>query len=348
LDKIYDEKSNKKEEKKEKEIETKDSNSITSNKESIEINSQKNDNISKLSITPKIKREREISLSKPCGMEDNDKNENKKNISSNEYKTNIEYDSTNEIKNSNKNKNNLFPNYKKRKNSNNYNTNANTIIGLKEKRKPKSNLSKKNYYDNNYNNIKIQEEKRQIVTVKRDKKVNNLSELFNKMSEEQYKKDKKEIKSDKTSKYYQLKNNKKNKEEMKPIFLNDEKRNNAFNIEQELYKSIKKDNLNNNDLNNISKIEIDCSSSIFNTDGLFFNKADAMNTSKINLKDESISYEDIKEGEEIKSYFNKSLIEKIENPFFGDDKTDQTDSFYNIDKSKFFNYDFFADDNNNK
>ena len=348
LDKIYDEKSNKKEEKKEKEIETKDSNSITSNKESIEINSQKNDNISKLSITPTIKREKEISLSKPCGMEDNDKNENKKNISSNEYKTNIEYDSTNEIKNSNKNKNNLFPNYKKRKNSNNYNTNANTIIGLKEKRKPKSNLSKKNYYDNNYNNIKIQEEKRQIVTVKRDKKVNNLSELFNKMSEEQYKKDKKEIKSDKTSKYYQLKNNKKNKEEMKPIFLNDEKRNNAFNIEQELYKSIKKDNLNNNDLNNISKIEIDCSSSIFNADGLFFNKADAMNTSKINLKDESISYEDIKEGEEIKSYFNKSLIEKIENPFFGDDKTDQTDSFYNIDKSKFFNYDFFADDNNNK
>ena len=348
LDKIYDEKSNKKEEKKEKEIETKDSNSITSNKESIEINSQKNDNISKLSITPTIKREKEISLSKPCGMEDNDKNENKKDISSNDHKTNIEYDSTNEIKNSNKNKNNLFPNYKKRKNSNNYNTNANTIIGLKEKRKPKSNLSKKNYYDNNYNNIKIQEEKRQIVTVKRDKKVNNLSELFNKMSEEQYKKDKKEIKSDKTSKYYQLKNNKKNKEEMKPIFLNDEKRNNAFNIEQELYKSIKKDNLNNNDLNNISKIEIDCSSSIFNADGLFFNKADAMNTSKINLKDESISYEDIKEGEEIKSYFNKSLIEKIENPFFGDDKTDQTDSFYNIDKSKFFNYDFFADDNNNK
>ena len=160
------------------------------------------------------------------------------------------------------------------------------------------------------------------------------------MSEEQYKKDKKEIKSEKT-KDYQLKNNNKNKEEMKPIFLNDEKRNNVFNLEQELYK-------NNNDLNNISKIDIDCSSSIFNTEGLFFNKNDIMNTSKINLKDEDLSYEDIKEGEEIKSYFNKSLIEKIENPFYGDDKTDQTDSFYNADKSKFFNYDFFGDDNNNE
>ena len=128
---------------------------------------------------------------------------------------------------------------------------------------------------------------------------------------------------------------------MKPIFLNDEKRNNVFNLEQELYK-------NNNDLNNISKIDIDCSSSIFNTEGLFFNKNDIMNTSKINLKDEDLSYEDIKEGEEIKSYFNKSLIEKIENPFYGDDKTDQTDSFYNADKSKFFNIDFFGDDNNNE
>ena len=340
LDKNYEEKENKKEEKKEKdkEIETKDSNSITSNKESLEINIHKND--SKLSATPTMKRSKNKSLTKPFGMEDNDNNENKKNISSNDDKTNNEYDSTNEIKNTYKNKNNQIPNNRKRQNSNNFNNNTNTIIGLKEKRKPKSNISKKNNYDNNYYNYKIQEEKRQIVTVKRDNKINNLNDLFNKMSEEQYKKDKKEIKSEKT-KDYQLKYNNKNKEEMKPIFLNDEKRNNVFNLEQELYK-------NNNDLNNISKIDIDCSSSIFNTEGLFFNKNDIMNTSKINLKDEDLSYEDIKEGEEIKSYFNKSLIEKIENPFYGDDKTDQTDSFYNADKSKFFNYDFFGDDNNNE
>ena len=350
LDKNYEEKENKKEEEKEKDIETKDSNSITSNKESSEINIHKKENISKFSTTPKIQRSRKKSLTKPFGLEDNDKNEKKKNISSNDDKTNTEYDSTNEIKNIYKNKNNLIPTNKKRKNSNNYNinNNTNTIIGLKEKRKPKSNISKKNYYDNNYNNYKIQEEKRQIVKVKRDKKINNLSELFNKMSEEQFKKDKKEIKSEKTTKNIKLKDNNKNKEEKKNTFLNDEKKNNSFNLEHELYKSIKKDNMNNNDLNNLSKIEIDCSSSLFNTDGLFFNKTDAMNTSKINLKDESISYEDLKEGEEIKSYFNKSLIEKIENPFFGDDKTDQTDSFYNIDKSKFFNYDFFGDDNNDE
>ena len=114
-------------------------------------------------------------------------------------------------------------------------------------------------------------------------------------------------------------------------------------------KSTKKDNLKNNDINNISKIEIDCSNSIFNFDGFFFNnKNDTLNTSKINFRDESVvSNEDIKENEEIRNYFNESLMEKIENPFFGDDKNEQMEMLYNKDKSKFFNYDFFGDDKNN-
>ena len=74
-----------------------------------------------------------------------------------------------------------------------------------------------------------------------------------------------------------------------------------------------------------------------------------MNTSKINFKEESVSNEDIKENEEIGSYFNKSLIDKIENPFYGDGKNDdQFEMLFNKDKSKIFNYDFFGDDNNNE
>jgi len=158
------------------------------------------------------------------------------------------------------------------------------------------------------------------------KNINNLNELFNMTSEKQEKKDgKKDEKSDKEKNidnnndnneklnYYYKLNSKSNKktEEMKPIFLNDEKTNNAFNLEKDLYKSLKKENGDNIDSNNLSKIEIDCSNSLFNFDG-FFCKNDPMNTSKINFKDESMSNEDIKEGEEIRNYFNKSLIDKIE------------------------------------
>ena len=118
--------------------------------------------------------------------------------------------------------------------------------------------------------------------------------------------------------------------------MNDDKRKNTF----------KQDNLNNNDINNISKIEIDCSNSLFNYDGFFFNKNDPMNTSKINYKEDIIGDEDIKEGEEIKNYFNKSLMDNIENPFCGDYKNETLESIYNRDKSKFFNFDFFNDENN--
>ena len=56
-------------------------------------------------------------------------------------------------------------------------------------------------------------------------------------------------------------------------------------------------------------MEIDCSNSIFNFDRFIFNKNDILNICKINFKEESVSNGNIKENEEIKSYFNKSLIE---------------------------------------
>ena len=350
----------KKEEKKEIENkETKDSQkskeskeSNSSNKDTSESKNYNNENLIKFSPPTKKKKSKRTSISKPYGMEKDDKN-GKKNTSTNEDKTN-ETDSTNGLKNSNIETTNplsKIKNIKRRKNSSNLN--ANYIPGLKEK-KQKSNITKKtynnyNYYNNynkynNYYNNNTPEEKKQITTIKlsRNKNINNLNELFNMISEKQDKKDgKKNEKSDKEKDidnnseklnyYYKLnsKNSKKD-EEMNPIFLNDEKRNNAKN---------------NIDINNLSKIEIDCSNSLFNFDG-FFCKDDPMNTSKINFRDESVSNEDIKEGEEIRNYFNKSLIDKIENPFWGEDKNDQFESKYNKDKSRFFNFDFFGNDNN--
>ena len=296
----------------------------------------------------KNRKTKRKTTSKPIGFkaEENEKIENKIIISS--------IDDNNNNQDSNSMRNN------KRRNSNN--DKNNTIPGLKEKKKPKSNITKKynnynyynnyNFYDNfnfnNYNSNIIPDENKQIAKIKRDTKINSLIDLFNKISEEKKEKSEKSRKEKSIDKKdenfdfpYNMINN--NKEEMNPLFLNDDKRNNAFNIEKELYKSSKKDNVNNNnEINNISKIEIDCSNSIFNCDGIFFNKNDQMNSSKINFNDEII---DIEEGEEIRNYFNKSLIDKIENPFFGEDKNDQLENLYNKDKSKFFNYDFFDDNN---
>ena len=309
-----EEKEETKEEKNEKEQENeeikqnKNNNINNSNKDNYE-RKNKNENIMEnySPSSPKKKKSKKKNLNRPFGMEETDKNDHKKNISKDD-KNNTENDSSNDIKNTNSYNKTIPIPIKKRKNSNNYNQNS--IPGIKEKKKPKSNIIKKNYNNynyynnyNNYNNYYMQEEKRPIATVKRDKNISNLNELFNMMSE----KDKKES------------------------------------------KSTKKDNLKNNDINNISKIEIDCSNSIFNFDGFFFNnKNDTLNTSKINFRDESVvSNEDIKENEEIRNYFNESLMEKIENPFFGDDKNEQMEMLYNKDKSKFFNYDFFGDDKNN-
>ena len=280
-------------------------------------------------------------------MEDNsDKNKNekqiqKKNISSNVEKSNAT-DSTNDEKNMNTNNHANNPNSynkysSKRKYSNNYTSNSST--GVKDKYKYKQTYSKKNAYNYNSN----PDEKKQVTTIKLARNINSLNELLNMKSEKGKKDNNKKEEKNNTNK------NIDKKEEMKPIFLKDEKRNNAFNLEQELYKSIKREginNNNNNEVNNSSKIEIDTSNSIFNYEGFFF-KNDPMNMSKINInKDDSVSNEDIKEGEEIKNYFNKSLIDNIENPFSIEDKEQLESMYNNIDKSRFFNYDFFNDDNN--
>ena len=365
-DKNIKEKEEKKEEK--KEIENKETKEKKNIQKAESINSIE-DSVQSENIytTPnKKKKSKKKTMPKPFGMESDSKND-KKNISINDDKSN-ETDSINEIKNLNTKSSNppSFPKNinKHRKNSSNLNSNSNIIPGLKEK-KQKSNMPKKyyNYYINNNNNVN--EEKRQVTTIKllKNKNIKNLNALFNMTSDKQDK-DKKESKKDKKSDknekekidddngnnkinyYYQINaNDNKKKEEMNTIFLNDEKRNNAFNLEHGLYKSLKKDNQDNNDLNNLSKIEIECSNSLFNFEGFFY-KNDTMNTSRINFRDESVSNEDIKEGEEINNYFNKSLIDKIENPFCAEDKNDQSELMYNKDNSRFFNYDFFNDNNN--
>jgi len=345
-----------KEEKKDKDLGSKDrdkdkdkdkeSNSNKDNNNNLDSKNQKNKSNSKSPLL-KVKKPKRKSFVKPFGMEDNsDKNKNdkqvqKKTISSNIEKSNAT-DSTNDEKNVNANNNASNPNSinkysSKRKFSNNYTSNSGT--GVKDKYKYKQTYSKKNAYNYNSN----PDEKKQVTTIKLARNISSLNELLNMKSEKDKKDNNKKEEKNNTNK------NKEKKEEMKPIFLKDEKRNNAFNLEQELYKSIKREGINsnnNNEVNNSSKIEIDTSNSILNYEGLF-SKNDPMNISRINInKDDSVSNEDIKEGEEIKKYFNKSLIDNIENPFSIEDKEQLESMYNNIDKSRFFNYDFFNEENN--
>ena len=118
---------------------------------------------------------------------------------------------------------------------------------------------------------------------------------------------------------------------MNPTFLKDEKINKEINLEQE--------SLKNTDSKNISNNEIDTSIQFFNFDFDGFLKSDFNDENKINNNDESVSLEDIKEGDEIHHYVNKSLMENIDNPDMDEE---------NVDKSRFFAFDFFnekQDDN---
>ena len=207
---------------------------------------------------------------------------------------------------------------------------------FRDKYIPKYSNSRKNYYNtyntyntynnyNNYNNYNIPEDKKQGNTVKlsMNTKVNNLTELL----KTEPKKDKKIKKKNEKEKNindihsYQSNNNINTNT---PTISTDEKKNKEIIIEQE---SIK-----NNDSKNISNNENDCSNSLFNFEG--FVKNDFNDNSKINNDNNSFSYEDIKEGDEINYYFNKSLIDKIDNPYLDED---------NVDKSKYFDLDFFGD-----
>ncbi len=146
--------------------------------------------------------------------------------------------------------------------------------------------------------------------------MNNLSDLF----KSEPKKDKKQKKK--------IENNDK---QMNPTFLKDEKINKEINLEQE--------SLKNTDSKNISNNEIDTSIQFFNFDFDGFLKSDFNDENKINNNDESVSLEDIKEGDEIHHYVNKSLMENIDNPDMDEE---------NVDKSRFFAFDFFnekKDDN---
>ena len=143
--------------------------------------------------------------------------------------------------------------------------------------------------------------------------MNNLSDLF-KSEPKKDKKQKKKIENNDT--------------QMNPTFLKDEKINKEINLEQESLKNIDSKNISNN--------EIDTSIQFFNFDFEGFLKSDFNDENKINNNDESASLGDIKEGDEIHHYVNKSLMENIDNPDMDEE---------NVDKSRFFAFDFFNEKN---
>ena len=281
----------------------------------------------KLYSPTKKKPAKQKSLNK---QKEEEKDKNNKII--NEEKSN-ETDSLNDVKINNNNINiDNSEKEKPKKNYKNYNSfNSNNNSRWNDKNKLKHSGSRKSYFNtyntfntyNNYNNFNefpdynIPEDKKQGTTVKlnMNQKVNNLSELLNTETKKEKKSIKKEDKEkveieidEKLRFYYPLNNNSNNNmNEMNPTFLNDEKSNKEFNFEQELLKNIEKNDSTMNEYN-----------SIFNCDNFIFN-------------DYNENEEEIK-----RSFFNKSLMDDIENPYLNEEETE---------KSRFFKYDFF---NNNK
>ena len=282
---------------------------------------KKEDNFKEFKLFSPITQKQSKRKSSIKQKESEEKDKTNKNI---EEKSN-ETDSLNEVKISNPNKYDYYDkNRKTSKNYNNYNYNQKGSDRYYQKY-PNQRKSYYNTYNtfntynnyNNYNNYNsyIPDEKKQGNTIKL-KKVNNLSDLF----KSEPKKDKKQKKK--------IENNDK---QMNPTFLKDEKINKEINLEQE--------SLKNTDSKNISNNEIDTSIQFFNFDFDGFLKSDFNDENKINNNDESVSLEDIKEGDEIHHYVNKSLMENIDNPDMDEE---------NVDKSRFFAFDFFnekKDDN---
>ena len=287
-------------------------------------------------------------------QKEEEKEKNNKKI--NEEKSN-ETDSLNGVKTNNSNGNNNIDNpekskkyYKNYNYFNNYNYNYNNNSKWNDRNKPKYSGSRKSYYNtyntyntyNNYNNFndyteytgyEIPEDKKQGTTTKlnKNKKVNNLSELFKEEPKKEKKlkkkntKEKIENENDEKLKYYYLLNNNINNNinEMNPTFLNDEKSNKELSFEHDLLKNIEKNESVKNENTN----------SIFNFDNFIFN--DIMNSKTSNKEDYESNEENINEGEEqFKNFFNKSLMDDIENPYL-DEETNE--------KSRFFKFDFFND-----
>ena len=116
---------------------------------------------------------------------------------------------------------------------------------------------------------------------------------------------------------------------MNPIFLHDEKMNKEIDFENEILK--------NSDNKNIINIDFENYNSGFNFDFNNFFKNDEMDLSLNNNEDFS-NLEDIKEGEDINHYVNKSLMDNIENPDLNEEKEME-------ENSRFFQFDFFKDKN---
>ena len=195
----------------------------------------------------------------------------------------------------------------------------------KENKKENKNIIMKNNTNNFINNNIINDNNISNIKSANDDGIeDDLEELFGNKKQ-------KDLLLDKMAKNKKI--TEKN-EEMNPTFLNDIKTNNAFEAEQELLKSIKKENKDiSNKSNNgeLSKedIDMDFNNSHFNFDYYFFDQQQQENNEE---NEYNGNYEDFK---------FKSLIDNlnnIENPFTNEEQKGKLDFLLNNNNNININY----------
>ena len=349
-------KDEKKEEEKEKEKEKKEKESqieeIIKEENKKEVEKKEEENYKEFKLYSPTKKK--VIKSKPSPLfkqqkeiEEKDKNikltEEKNNETNPTTDTNMFYNKFDTfVKNSFYNNNEK---YKKTYKNYGYNNNYNNSK-VRERNKSKYSNSRKSYYNtyntyntyNNYNNYNdyddynVPEETKSenIIKLSMNKKVNNLSELF----ELESKKDKKiktKSEKEKSSNENEDKDgyspiNEKNDDNIKNEIINEEDNNKQFNVTPEL---INNNNSMRNEINNEIKTD-----SFFDFDVFLGGGYERFDENKINFKEDNDNSEDFKTETEINNYINQSLIDNIEDPYIEREKEG---------KSRFFKYDFFAD-----
>ena len=284
----------------------------------------------------------------------NNSHNNYNNGYNNTYNNNIYNNNiyNNNIYNNNIYNNNIYNNNTYNNNSYNNNYNSNNI-----------------YNNNNYYQQQQQpQQKKQVtkITIK-EKNVKNLKELFEKeeKADSKNKIKSKPIKKDEKKETNELKNtneendfnfdydfpiNKRQEEniQMNPTFLNDKEINNAFETEQELIKSLKKDGKNINEEKQKDELYFDFNKdNQFNFNYFFFEK----NQQPEEEGEYTGNYED---------YRYKSFLDNLENPLTSEEQKKKSDEnkneknnenddfeddedFFNKNK---FNFNFMNLDNN--
>ena len=263
-------------------------------------------------------------------------NDNKNTIeetTDNNYYNNNEY---NDYNNYTKNQHNNYRDYYDRKNirkpkkyyQNNryyYETDRNYNTGYNfNYNNYNSNYNYNHYNSGNFNNYYYQSSfpKKQITKIKiKDNNVKNLKQLFgveNKDLKEVEIEDPKDKENNSSIKDNQ------NKEMNPSTFLNDSKRNNVFDFEKESRKSLKKneiiDNNNNLSLTELSKEDIEFDFPQFNFDFFFDKKIEDNEENNDNYEE---NYDDYR----FKNFIGN--INNMDNPFVSDDKTGKLDSLIN-------------------